>query len=264
MRIRSLLPLSVAAAVTCLATPVLAQTAPYERVGPQQDWTVDLGAGVLYSQDSNGDTGGQTNAVPYIAANWRDTVYFSPFEGLGWNVVNTDSFRAGVQVRPRFGPDDIEGLTLERPDFGADAAVYAFQRLPGNIVIGGRVSRDISDVSEGTEYYASVGHQRTTPVGLLNATAFVRGGDRKLADAYYGVDASDALANGISAYAPDGGVQGAGVNLVLVAPLNKQWAIGGLAGYERRLGDIADSPLSENDDTWRVGGFIARRFGSGV
>lgn len=250
-----------AVAVLTVAAPALAQTQPYEQIGPRQDWTVDVGVGALFSQDSNGDTGGQTNVVPYLAANWRDTVYFSPFEGAGWNVVNGESFRAGVQVRPRFGPDDIEGLTLDRPDFGADAAVYAFGRLPGNIVVGGRVSRDISDVSEGTEYYASVGHQRVTSLGLLNATAYVRGGDANLARAYYGVTPAEASANGIAAYAPDGGVQGAGVNLALVAPISRNWAVGGLAGYEKRLGDIADSPLSRNDDAFRVGAFVARRFG---
>lgn len=262
MHIRSTLPLTFAAVAACLvATPALAQTQPYERVGPRQDWTVDLGAGVLFSQDSSGDTGDQTNAVPYVAANWRDTVYFNPFDGVGWNVFRTDSFRAGVQVRPRFSPDDIEGLTLERPDFGADAAVYAFQRLAGNIVVGGWVSRDISDVSEGTEYFASIGHQRATGIGLLNATAYVRGGDDKLANAYYGVDASEAALNGIAAYAPDGGLQSAGANLLVVAPVSRRWAIGGLVNYERRLGDIADSPLSQNDDVWRVGGFVVRRFG---
>lgn len=261
---RLTLPLTASALAACLlAAPAFAQTQPYERAGPQQNWTVDLGVGVLASQDTSGDTGGQTNVVPYIAANWRDIVYFSPFDGAGWNVVRNDSFRAGVQIRPRFSPDDIEGLTLERPDFGADAAVYAFQRLPGNIVVGGRVSRDVSDVSEGTEYYASVGHQRVTGLGLLNLTAFARGGDRKLADAYYGVSPSEAAVNGIAAHAPDGGIQGAGVNAVLVVPVTRQWGAGALVGYERRLGDVADSPLSQSDDSWRVGAFVARRFGGG-
>lgn len=259
---RLMLSLSASALAACLlAAPALAQTQPFESAGPQQNWTVDLGAGVIASQDSNGDTGGQTNVVPYVSVNWRDTAYFSPFDGVGWNVVKTESFRAGVQIRPRFSPDDIEGLTLARPDFGADAAVYAFQRLPGNIVVGGRVSRDISDVSEGTEYYASVGHQRMTRIGLLNLTAFGRGGDRKLAGAYYGVSPTEAALNGIAAWEPDGGIQGAGINALLVAPINRQWAVGALAGYERRLGDVADSPLSESDDSWRVGGFVARRFG---
>lgn len=261
MIVRFLLSGAALATFTLTASGAMAQSQPYERMGPQQDWTVDVGIGALYSDNSSGDTGGKGNVVPYIAANWRDRVYFSPFEGLGWNVVSTDTFRAGVQLRPRFSPDDIEGLSVERPDFGADAAVYAYQRLPGNIVVGGRVSRDVTDVSEGTEYHASVGHQRLTPIGVLNASAYVRGGDRKLADAYYGVTPAEALANGISAYAPDGGLQGAGATAVLIAPLNPRWAVGGLVNYERRLGDIADSPLSQNDDSWRVATFIVRRFG---
>jgi MipA family protein len=158
-----------AAALT--AGAALAQSQPYEQIRPAPDgWTVDLGVGALYSKDSGGDTGSETRVVPWVSANYRDVVYLNAIDGLGWNAVKTDSFRAGLQLRPRFSPDDIEGLDLDRPDFGADVAAYAFQRLPGNIVVGGRVSRDVTDVSEGTEYYASVGHQRVTPIGLMNVS----------------------------------------------------------------------------------------------
>ena len=251
-----------AVAASAFAGSALAQSQPYERVGPRSDgWTVDLGVGALYRKDSSGDTGSKTSVVPWVSANWRDTVYLSPIDGAGWNVINQDDFRAGVQLRPRFSADDIEGLELDRPGFAADAAVYAYKRLPGNIVVGGRIARDITDESEGLEYQASIGHQRITPVGLLNASVYVRGGDDKLADAYYGVSAAEAAANGIAAYSPDGGLQGAGASLVLVAPLGDNWGVGGLVNYERRLGDVADSPLSQNDDAIRAGVFVARRFG---
>jgi len=255
--------LAVAAVVTlATAGSALAQSQPYEQLRPApRGWTVDLGVGAIYRNDSNGDTGSETTVVPWASANYRDIVYLTPIDGLGWNAIKTDDFRAGVQLRPRFSADDIEGLELDRPDFGADVALYAFKRLPGNIVVGGRVSRDVTDVSEGMEYYASIGHQRATPVGLMNVSAYVRGGDEKLADAYYGVSAGEAATNGIAAYSPGSGLQGAGVNLFLLAPLNDKWGVGGLIGYERRLGDVADSPLSQNDDTVRAGVFVARRFG---
>ena len=166
-----LLALSAVAACTAFAGSALAQSQPYEQIRPEsQGWTVDLGAGVLYRNDSNGDTGSKTTVAPWISANYRDIVYLTPIDGLGWNAIKTDDFRAGLQLRPRFSADDIEGLTLDRPGFGADLAAYAYKRLPGNVVIGGRVSRDVSDLSEGVEYYASIGHQRVTPVGLLNAS----------------------------------------------------------------------------------------------
>jgi outer membrane scaffolding protein for murein synthesis (MipA/OmpV family) len=256
------LALALAALVVTAAGQVAAQTQPFEARGPQvQGWAVDLGVGALYGVDSDGDTGSETRAVPYISASWNDVVYFSPFEGLGWNLVKTDGVRAGVQLRPRFDADEVEGLTLDRPDFGADAAVYAYGRIPGNVVVGGRISRDVSGVSDGTEVVLQAAHQTVTPLGGLTLTGFVRGGDRRLADAYFGVDAAEAMSNGIGTWSPDGGLQGAGVNAVLVAPLGGGWALGGLAGWERRLGDVADSPLSKNDDAWRVGAFLARRLG---
>ena len=89
----------------------------------------------------------------------------------------------------------------------------------------------------------------------------MRGGDAKLADAYYGVSTSEATANGIAAYSPGGGLQGAGASLILLVPIGDKWGAGGLLNYERRLGDVADSPLSRNDDAIRTGVFIARRFG---
>ncbi|MBX9576816.1 MAG: MipA/OmpV family protein [Caulobacteraceae bacterium] len=255
------LALAAAALVLSFAGEAAAQTQPFESRGPAvQGWAVDLGVGALHGVDSDGDTGGETRVVPYVAASWNDVVYFSPFEGLGWNALKSDSFRAGVQLRPRFDADEVEGLVLDRPDFGADAAVYAYGRIPGNVVIGGRISRDVSGVSDGTEIVLQAAYQTVTPIGGLTLTGFARGGDRKLAEAYYGVDAGEALANGISTWSPDGGLQGAGINAVLVAPLSGGWALGGLAGWERRLGDVADSPLSRNDDAWRVGAFLARRF----
>lgn len=251
-----------ASALSLLSGAALAQTQPYESVRPEpQGWTVDLGLGAIYSKDSYGDTGTENVIAPWVSVNYRDRFYLTPLDGLGWNVVKTDDFRAGVQLRPHFAPEDIEGLTLERPDFGADLAAYAFKRLPGNFVVGGRVARDVTDVSEGTEYYASVGRQQVTRIGLLNTSLYVRGGDDKLADAYYGVSPAEAAVYGIEAYSPGGGLHGAGVSLFLVAPIGDKWGAGALVNYERRLGDVADSPLSQNDDAIRAGVFVARRFG---
>lgn len=116
-------------------------------------------------------------------------------------------------------------------------------------------------VFSGTPHDPAIGHQRVTPFGLLNASAYVRGGDSKLADAYYGVSSAEAAANRISAYSPGGGLQGAGASLVLLVPVGDKWGAGALLNYERRLGDVADSPLSQSDDAVRTGVFIARRFG---
>ena len=75
------------------------------------------------------------------------------------------------------------------------------------------------------------------------------------------VDAAQAARSGRAVYTPGGGLQGAGASLVLLVPIGDKWGAGALLNYERRLGDVADSPLSQNDDAFRGGLFIARRFG---
>src|SRR5690606_32589563 len=106
-------------------------------------------------------------------------------------------FRAGVQLRPRFATGDIDGM--DRPDLGADATLYAFKRLPGNIVVGGRIQHDVTGDDAGMDYYGSVGHQRVTRVGLLQTLAYMRGSDDKRAQRYYGVSATEASGSGFDA-----------------------------------------------------------------
>lgn len=51
------LAMTAAIAATAFAGSAFAQSQPYEQVRPAAEgWTVDLGAGVLYRNDSNGDT----------------------------------------------------------------------------------------------------------------------------------------------------------------------------------------------------------------
>ena len=159
----------LAAALSVLPVSALAQSQPFIPAETPQTWKVDVGGGVVRGFSATGSNSDEANFTAWGSASYRDIVYANGLDGLGWNAIKTDDFRAGLQLRPRFSADDIEGLTLDRPGFGADLAAYAYKRLPGNVVVGGRISRDVSDVSEGTEYYASVGHQRVTPVGLLNA-----------------------------------------------------------------------------------------------
>lgn len=58
-------PLLLSIAFAAVAGSALAQSQPYEQIRPApQNWTVDLGAGVLYRNDSNGDTGSKTTVAP--------------------------------------------------------------------------------------------------------------------------------------------------------------------------------------------------------
>lgn len=128
------------------------------------------------------------------------------------------------------------------------------------MVVGARATRDVSNISDGAQIYASVGRQTLTPIGLLQTIGYARAGDKNAVRAYYGTSTSEAAASGLPTYRPDGGLQNAGVAALLMAPSGERYGVGAFANYERLLGNSADSPIVRHKDVWRAGLIVVRRF----
>ncbi len=249
------------AAFAGLPAAALAQSQPFQPVEAPQTWKVDVGGGFVRGFSVSGDKAEDFNFTAWGSASYRDIVYANGLDGLGWNAIKRDGFHAGVQLRPRFAAGDIDGM--DRPDLGADAALYAFKRLPGNIVVGGRIQHDATDDDAGLEYYGSVSHQRVTPIGLLQTMAYMRGGSDERVQRYYGVTAQEAANTDYAAFTPSGGLSAAGAAALLAVPIGDRYGVGAFFNYEQRLGDIKDSPLIEDDHVWRAGVIGVVRFNSG-
>ena len=254
-------PLLLSVAFAAVAGSALAQSQPYEQVETPRTWRVDVGGGITHGFSATGNTGDDVNYTAWGSANYKDVIYANGLDGLGWNAVKTDDLRAGVQIRPRFAAGDIEGSSLDRPGLGADAALYAYKRF-GGIVVGGRIAQDVSGDDAGMQYFASVGHQRVTPVGLFRVSGYVTGGDDKRIQTYYGVTDAQAPSSGYSPYQASGGLSGAGAVAFLAVPVGKRFGLGGFVNYEQRLGDTKDSPLVSDDHVWRAGLIGVVRFSS--
>jgi outer membrane protein len=82
-------------------------------------------------------------------------------------------------------------------------------------------------------------------------------------DTYLGVTPAQSAASGLPAFDPDGGVKGVGAEAEGKYRLSRRWAVVGKAGYERLIGDAADSPItdlgSKNQFTANIG--LTYRFG---
>jgi len=249
------------AAFAGLPAAALAQSQPFQPVEAPQTWKVDVGGGFVRGFSVSGDKAEDFNFTAWGSASYRDIVYANGLDGLGWNAIKRDGFHAGVQLRPRFAAGDIDGM--DRPDLGADAALYAFKRLPGNIVVGGRIQHDATGDDAGLEYYGSVSHQRVTSIGLLQTMAYMRGGSDERVQRYYGVTAQEAANTDYAAFTPSGGLSAAGAAALLAVPIGDRYGVGAFFNYEQRLGDIKDSPLIEDDHVWRAGVIGVVRFNSG-
>ena len=83
---------------------------------------------------------------------------------------------------------------------------------------------------DGDRYVFSIG-----PRVLFSSARYQR--------AYFGVDDEAALASGLPAYRPDGGVYAVAATSGLSYQFSPRWGAFGFAQYERLVGDAADSPI---------------------
>ena len=97
-------------------------------------------------------------------------------------------------------------------------------------------------------------------VGAIGADYISRDGDRyvfsigprvlfsddRFQRAYFGVDSAAAIASGLPAYRPDGGVYALAAASGLSYQFSPQWGAFGYARYKRLIGDAADSPIVRN------------------
>lgn len=87
-------------------------------------------------------------------------------------------------------------------------------------------------------------------------------GSERYTATYFGVTAAEAGASGLPAFAPDGGVVSAGLELGMTYEINDRWGVEWAVTYDRLMGDAADSPItglgSEDQFGARIG--LTRRF----
>lgn len=245
--------------VSLVAGQGFAQSLPYDDVEDAKTWKVDVGGGFVRGFSATGNDSKDVNWTFWGSASYKDVVYANGLDGLGWNAIKRDDFRAGVQLRPRFAAGDIEGFD-NRPDLGADATLYAYKRLPGNVVVGGRVSQDATNDDAGMNWNVQIGHQRITPVGLLQVMAYGRGDNADRLNRYYGVSASEAATSGYREFKGDGGLSALGTVAFLAVPIGTRYGVGAFVNYEEYMGDARNSPLLEDNYIWRAGIIGVARF----
>src|SRR3990167_2646834 len=107
----------LAAAALGLGQPCFAQTE-----GPQPEpfagrpsypseagWSVTIGLAPVLSPAWQGSRDMALSIFPDLRVNYGDVIFASIPEGLGWNAVNTNGWKAGPLAKVRFGRDEERG-----------------------------------------------------------------------------------------------------------------------------------------------------------
>lgn len=229
------------------ASPAWAQSAV--EGSPDDRWRVQVGGGGLVTPDFRGAAGYRVRALPYVSVKYGEAVEASVQEGLSFNLIDRDGLTAGPLARFQFGQEENDSPQLRGlgdVDVSLEAGGFAAYRR-GPLSLRVAAGRDVIGGHGGgvAEFSAALGAPvAQTPSGPVLASV----GPKltlvtsRMNRAYFGVDGAQAAASGLPVYRPSGGLQSAGLSLMLIAPIAPKLSVVGFAGYERLLGDAAESP----------------------
>jgi outer membrane scaffolding protein for murein synthesis (MipA/OmpV family) len=165
-------------------------------------------------------------------------------ESFGFSILDSGGFEFGPAL-------NIEG-SRKAKDVGAP-----LNNVSTTIEVGAFVEYKLSESFRvRTEARRGIGgHEGWT--GNVGADYVIRDGDAYLFSigprvtlsngryhrAYFGVTPAEAVASGLPAYRPDGGVQAVGGTAGFLYQLSKRWGLYSYAKYDRLVGDAARSPI---------------------
>lgn len=238
--------------------PTLPTNAPERET--HSDWQARVGGGLQVGQPYLGSERYQLSAVPFAEVRYKDRYFLSVFEGLGADLVKTESFRAGPILFFDSGRKE-SGKTF-RIAGKRDTSLLGLGDIKGSAVAGGfaeyqsgRFSGKIEvleSLGGANGLVAHVGARYTAPIRSLALTKkpvtvsigprleFV---DGKRNDAYFGVTAVQSLRSELPQFTAKGGLQSYGAGATLLVPVSSSLSALVLGGYDRLTGDAANSPL---------------------
>lgn len=255
--------LSLAAAATFTTAPALAQDNE-----PPLILSVGGGAQLLPRFPGADDYSVGPLVTGFVRREGDPIPFRTPDDGFGFSLTG----RGGpVEIGPLLqfqGERDEEdvGAPVGDVDFTVEAGAF----------VNVNVSRSLRLRVEGQKGIG--GHEGLT--GAAGADVALRGGidtlvtigprlrfnDDDYADAYFGVTPAAAAASGLPAYDPEGGLRAIGVIAGVTRQLSRGLGIYAYAGYDRLVGDAADSPIVQrlgSEDQFSAGLALFLSFGIG-
>lgn len=272
---------TVLAVVLVGLTAPLAQSAPGGGPPAESGWSFTIGAGTLYAPVFPGSSDYQLLVLPNLRASYEDVFFASVQEGVGYNVIRSGGWVAGPLMGIDFGRD-ADGRSPFRMAGPRSTALRGFADIDTVLQAGGFLGHEFGPWSariellralgehEGTTgtlsagYRMALGDARTSgrPPTVVSTGPRLAWGDARNNDAWFGVPPAAAVASGLPGYKAGAGITSLGWGVRVMRPIDRNWLLFALAGYERLAGDAADSPLVSgrgSADQFTFGIFVGRR-----
>lgn len=267
-------PVFCFAAFSLMAGSALAQQPPAKPAG----WNITVGAAPVVSPVFMGSDDYALSVFPDLRVAYGDDFFASIPEGMGYNVINAEGFKAGPIARIRFSRSESDGgspflVTGESNalrglgDVDSAGEVGGFvQYTAGSLRARGEVRQGFGG-HDGWLADASLAYVGQEGQVRYNMGPRMTFGGEDFINTYYGVDAVQSARSGLPTYRSNGGLVSYGVGGTAIYPVSDNISATLFGGYDRLGESIADAPLvrfrgSPNQFTMGMG--VAYRFNAGM
>ncbi|AZO15235.1 MipA/OmpV family protein [Mesorhizobium sp. M2A.F.Ca.ET.043.05.1.1] len=261
MRIVGTIPLAVAIG---LFTASVAQAGEGSWISG--DWYLTLGATGLVAPNFEGGKKYMFSAQPIISLGkvGPQARFTSRNDNISLALIDDGSVRAGLTgkfIFSRDSEDELKGLDPVR--FGGEVGGF-FEFYPLDWVRArAELRHGIRSHNGFVADIAADAFYDITPTVRISGGPRVSFASSNYFDAYYGVNAKEAAASGLSEYHPGGGVKSAGLGGAITWKVTEPMTASVFTEYSRLMGPAADSSLvKERGDRnqWTFGVSTTYRF----
>lgn len=259
MNTRSTGRLRMVAAMSTLLSLTVTTGALAQAPNPGEGWHVRLGAAGFLTPDYEGSDHYEVKPIPDVEITY-DNRFFLSRQGVGADILSSNGLTLGAAIAYEGARKSRKAAALAGYRNVGDTAIgrifveYSIDRL----MLSADVATDIlGDGHKGTEATLSATWM-FNPVGrtmVLFGPSLTWASDDYM-HSYFSTTADRLRPTGPTelvvpgsrtGYKADAGFKNAGLTAFLIHPLDRNWAITGIAGYSRLLGDAADSPFVKDN-----------------
>lgn len=225
----------------------------------ESGWSITVGVAPVVSPAWLGSRDTTLSVYPDLRINYGDIIFASVPDGVGWNAVNWDGFKAGPIAKVRFGRDENDGgspflisgksdALRGLGDVGVAAEIGGFIEMRFGRTrawrLRGEVRRGFGG-HEGVIADVSLGYRIRTGRTQINVGPRASLASKHFMQTYFGIDALQSPRSGLPQHTARGGLLSYGIGGSVVHPLDRRSAVTLFTGLDR-LGDApANSPLIE-------------------
>jgi outer membrane scaffolding protein for murein synthesis (MipA/OmpV family) len=231
--------------------------------GPIPDWSVTVGGGLVVTPAYEGSNQMRPQAAPDFDIRYKDVAYASMGEGIGYNVLRGDNYRAGFGLTYDIGREHNAATRLAGTgNIDPAPVVKGFaQYMFVPVVLSMDVKQALTSYQGLTAdigaYMPIVGNE-TIQVFVGPEVTFA---DSRYMQAYFGVnpqnrDSQSRFRN----YSASAGIKDAKLGVNAMYHFDDHWFVDATLGGERLLGSAAGSPIVDDKWGWSAAGTVNYTF----